>query len=207
MTLTPLDIHNKEFNRGIRGYREQEVDEFLDQVVREMDTLLKENAALKEQAQSMSAKLEQYRRLEETLQNTLVVAQEAAEKLKSNARKEAELILREAEQGAGDLLRDGEKRADALRRRHDELRKEIVTFRARVRGMIVSQLYILDAPWESTEKEKGLPGAQESEPPAEYSESESEQGLSGFIQPASPQYEEEGEAGGETAEGEEERDA
>ncbi|HEX6988369.1 MAG TPA: DivIVA domain-containing protein, partial [Bacillota bacterium] len=93
MGLTPLDIQNKEFGRSFRGYNEAEVDEFLDRIVREFDALTKDNAALREQVESLSAKVEQFRRLEDTLHNTLVVAQQAADEVKASARKEADVIL------------------------------------------------------------------------------------------------------------------
>ncbi len=146
--LTPLDIHNKEFKKSFRGYDEKEVDEFLDQVVRDYDTLSKENASLKEQIQTMSIKLEQYRRLEETLQNTLVVAQETAEELKNTARKEAELVVREAQQEADRIAAVGEQRIRTLREQYETLQREFRQYRARLRGLLVSQLDLLDQDWE-----------------------------------------------------------
>lgn len=146
--LTPLDIHNKEFRKGFRGYDEKEVDEFLDQVVRDYDTLSKENANLKEQLQTMSIKLEQYRRLEETLQNTLVVAQETAEDLKNTARREADLLVREARHEAERIAAVGEQRIRALREQYETLQREFRQYRARLRGLLVSQLDLLDQDWE-----------------------------------------------------------
>lgn len=150
MALTPLDIHNKEFRKRFRGYDEREVDEFLDEVVRDYDTLGKENAQLREEVEALRAKLEQYHRLEDTLQNTLVVAQETAESLKSNARKEAELIVRQAEQEAERIVRAAEERAREVELRRAQLEREFRQFRARVRGLLVSQLDLLDADWEGT---------------------------------------------------------
>lgn len=147
MPLTPLDIHNKEFTKGFRGYSEREVDEFLDAVVRDYDTILKENATLKEQIDALTGRLEQYRRLEETLQNTLVVAQETAEELRSNARRESDVIVREAQAEADRILRSGEERAQELARRLAQLQDEVRAFRARARGLLVSQLDLLNADW------------------------------------------------------------
>lgn len=147
MPLTPLDIHNKEFTKGFRGYSEREVDEFLDTVVRDYDAVLKENAILKEQIDSLTGKLEQYRRLEETLHNTLIVAQETAEELRANARREVDVIVREAQSEADRILRSGEERAQGLARRLAQLQDEVHAFRARVRGLLVSQLDLLDADW------------------------------------------------------------
>ncbi len=150
MPLTPLDIHNKEFRKRFRGYDEREVDEFLDEVVRDYDNLGKENAQLREEVEALRSKLEQYRRLEETLQNTLVVAQETAENLKENARKEAELIVRQAEQEAERLIRAAEERVREIERRHAELERQFRQFRARLRGLLIGELELLDAEWGET---------------------------------------------------------
>lgn len=147
MPLTPLDIHNKEFTKGFRGYSEREVDEFLDTVVRDYDAILKENATLKEQIDALTGKLDQYRRLEDTLQSTLVVAQETADELRSNARREADVIVREAQAEADSMLRTGEERAQELTRRLAQLQDEMRAFRARLRGLLVAQLDLLDADW------------------------------------------------------------
>ncbi|MDB4894890.1 MAG: divIVA, partial [Firmicutes bacterium] len=97
MGLSPLEIHNKEFpKKVIGGYNPDAVDEFLDQVIREFELLIKENAHLKEQAEALRVKLEQYKNLEETINKTLVVAQETAEDMRSNAKKQGDLIIQEA---------------------------------------------------------------------------------------------------------------
>ncbi len=106
MKLTPLDIRHKDFKRGLRGYVDGEVDEFLDEVADEFERLFKENIELGEQVESLQERVDQYRNLEETLQKTLVSAQKSAEELKVNAEKEAQLILREAEMKARQMVND-----------------------------------------------------------------------------------------------------
>jgi cell division initiation protein len=106
MKLTPLDIRHKDFKRGLRGYVDSEVDEFLDEVADDFERLFKENIELGEQMESLQERVDQYRNLEETLQKTLVSAQKSAEELKANAEKEAQLILREAEMKARQMVND-----------------------------------------------------------------------------------------------------
>jgi len=106
MKLTPLDIRHKEFKRGMRGYADEEVDEFLDEVADEYERLFKENIDLSERLETLEDKVKQYRRIEETLQKTLVSAQQSAEELKANASKEAQLILRDAEFKARQMVSD-----------------------------------------------------------------------------------------------------
>ena len=143
MPLTVLDIANKEFKTSLRGYNQDEVDEFLDEVMRDYEALMRENDELRQNTSGMGEKLEQYRTLEHTLQNTLVVAQGTAEEMKAAARKEAELVVREAEARARELMQKAE--AD-IKRQQDELerlKRENDQFRARVRSLLESQLALL----------------------------------------------------------------
>lgn len=87
--LTPMDIHNREFKKGLRGYKESEVDEFLDRVVADYEKLWRDNEKLKEQARFNEKEINHYRNLEKNLQDTLVVAQKTADELISAAKKNA----------------------------------------------------------------------------------------------------------------------
>lgn len=145
MPLTPLDIYNKEFKHGFRGYQEDEVNEFLDEVVRDYEALLRENAELKEQLAGINERIEQYRKLEETLKNTLVVAQTTADEVRAAARKEAELVVREAEGKAQELWNQSQQRVQDQEEQLQGLKREWDIFRARVRSMLQTQLALLDA--------------------------------------------------------------
>lgn len=119
--LTPLDIHNKEFKKGLRGYDIDEVDEFLDEVIKDFEGLYKENLELKEKLQKQQDKITQYKEMEETLQNTMVMVQKMAEEASRNAEKEAELIIWEARKkseqivsGAQDQVTDNIRRIERL---------------------------------------------------------------------------------------------
>ena len=87
--LTPMDIHNREFKKGLRGYKESEVDEFLDRIVIDYEKLMRDNEKLKEQLRISDKELTHYRNLEKNLQDTLVVAQKTADEVVSAAKKNA----------------------------------------------------------------------------------------------------------------------
>ena len=78
MALTPMDIHNKEFTRSFRGYDDEEVDRFLDEIIEEFERLYKENIELKERLGMLSDQISNYKTMENTLKETLVTAQRAA---------------------------------------------------------------------------------------------------------------------------------
>ncbi len=97
MNISPLDIQQKRFHMGFRGYDRGEVEAFLDLVREEMELLLREVTELREFRQTYEDQLRELREKEETVKNTMIMTQKMAEDLKENARKEATLLLKDAE--------------------------------------------------------------------------------------------------------------
>lgn len=85
MKLTPMDISNKEFKRGLRGYNPDEVDDFINEIIENYEELYKDNSRLKEKLSSATEQIQHYAKIESTIQNTLVLAQNAAEQAKSSS--------------------------------------------------------------------------------------------------------------------------
>ena len=145
MALTPLDIHNKEFSKGFRGYDEDEVDEFLDRIVKDYEEIIKENMSLKQKVQEFHARLDHYAKIEETLHNAIIVAQQTAQEVKETALGEAELIRKEAEQEGKRSLDHYFSKAEKVRREIEELVKQAVVFRSRYRTLLEAQLAIVNS--------------------------------------------------------------
>ncbi len=97
MNVTPLDIQQKRFHTGFRGYDRGEVDTFLDLVREEMESLLREVTELREYRQTYDDRMRDLNEKEATVKNTMIMTQKLAEDLKENARKEAALIIKDAE--------------------------------------------------------------------------------------------------------------
>jgi cell division initiation protein len=142
--LTPLDIHNKEFKRGFRGYNEEEVDEFLDRVVKDFEKLYQENLEMKEAVERLNNKLEHYQHMENTLHSTLVIAQETAEEVKLNARKETELLIKEAELRAQKMVEEAVAKVRKMTAEYEEIQKQAQIYRARVRTLLQAQLEMVN---------------------------------------------------------------
>jgi cell division initiation protein len=104
MKLTPLDIHHKEFRNSIRGYNQEEVDQFLDEVADEFERLFKENVDLSERLEAANDKVRSYADMEKTLHNTMLAAQQSSEDIKSKALVEADSLLKDAELKAKELV-------------------------------------------------------------------------------------------------------
>jgi len=108
MRITPLDIQQKQFPMKFRGFDVEEVYAFLEVVREEMEDLLRENASLKEQVYRAENQIKDYKDMESTLRETLMTAQQMVEEYKTNARKEAELLIREAEIKADGVMKEAQ---------------------------------------------------------------------------------------------------
>ncbi|WP_027088365.1 DivIVA domain-containing protein [Cohnella panacarvi] len=150
MPLSPLDIHNKEFGRRLRGYDEDEVNEFLDQIIKDYEAMIRENKELQAQVSASQEKLGHFSNIEETLSKTIIVAQEAADELKSNSKKEAQLIVKEAEKNADRIINDALAKSRKVALEVEELKKQAAIYRARFRALVETQLELLTQDgWES----------------------------------------------------------
>ncbi|MGZ4106151.1 MAG: DivIVA domain-containing protein [Tumebacillaceae bacterium] len=155
--LTPLDIHNKEFGRSLRGYNEDEVNEFLDRVIKDYEALIRENRNLEEKVVTLEERLGHFHNLEDTLSKSIIVAQETAEEVKSNARKEAQLIVKEAEKNADRIINESLVKARRMAMEIDEVQKQASVYRARFRSLVQVQLELLDSEqWNQVIDEKTI---------------------------------------------------
>lgn len=144
MKLTAMDINNKEFKRGLRGYSVEEVDEFLDQVVENYEELYKENSRLKESLSRVNEKLEHYEKLEATIQNTLLLAQNAADQAKESSEKQAKLIIGNANETAQRILDKAHGDVISINDEYEKVKEEFIKFRAKFRGFMNTQLQTFD---------------------------------------------------------------
>lgn len=149
MPMTPLDIHNKQFTRVFRGYQEEEVNEFLQQIMKDYETLIQEKRELEERLKQTDERVGHFTTIEGTLQKSLMVAQEAAEEVRRNSEKEAELIVREAEKNADRILGEALAQSRKLGMEIEELKQQSKIFRSRFKLLVEAQLEMIDADdWE-----------------------------------------------------------
>lgn len=143
MPLTPLDIHNKEFSRGFRGYDEDEVNDFLDQVIKDYEVLIREKKGLEEKVRKLEERIGHFSNIEETLNKSILIAQETAEDVKQNASKEAKLIVKEAEKNADRIINESLSKSRKIALDIEELKKQASVYRTRFRMLIEAQLELL----------------------------------------------------------------
>ncbi|QGH34443.1 DivIVA domain-containing protein [Gracilibacillus salitolerans] len=144
MPLTPLDIHNKEFARGFRGYDEDDVNEFLDQVIKDYETVIREKKDLKEKVDQLNEKISHFSNIESTLNKSILVAQETAEEVKENAKKESKLIIKEAEKNADRIINEALHKSRTIALEVEELKKQAKVFRTRLKMLVEAQLDLVE---------------------------------------------------------------
>jgi cell division initiation protein len=144
MSLTPLDIHNKEFTKAFRGYDEDEVNEFLDQIIKDYEKVIREKKEAEEEVANLREKLNHFNSIESTLNKSILVAQETAEELKNNAAKEAKLIIKEAEKNADRIINEALSKSRRLAIEVEELKKQAKVFRTRMKMIVQAQLDMIE---------------------------------------------------------------
>ncbi len=143
--ITPMDIRNKEFKKAFKGYKEDEVDEFLDKVIADYERIYRENGELKDRISIDNERIESYNSMEKSLQNILMIAQTTAEDIVANSRKKAEMNIKESEEQARRIIEDANSSVIKINRDYEELKKEVQVFKTRFKTLLQSELEALNA--------------------------------------------------------------
>jgi cell division initiation protein len=144
MRITPLDIRKQEFHRVMRGLDAEEVYAFLSTIGDEYEALLNDNKALRDRILELDDKVQEYRTMEKTLRDTLLTAERVAVEAKDNARREASLIIKEAQIEVDKSLRDIKSEATRLRQEVQQLRSQRDSYLARMKVIAESHMKFLE---------------------------------------------------------------
>ena len=144
MRITPLDIQQKQFSTRLRGFDMEEVDSFLELIREEMEELLRENSTLREDARRFEKQLKEYKSMETTLRDTLMRTQQMADDYHNNAKKDAELVKREAEMQAQEILRDAQEKVVKIHEDITDLKGVRRHFKEELRRLIESHMGMLE---------------------------------------------------------------
>ncbi|TLM81427.1 MAG: DivIVA domain-containing protein, partial [Actinobacteria bacterium] len=140
MKLTPLDIHHKEFGHSLRGYNEEQVDQFLDEVADEFERLFKENIDLSEKLEAASARLNEFEMQRHTINNTMMAAQSSADEIRARAKNEGEATIREAEMKAKDIIHAALAKKQQVAGELIRIKQAEEEFRARYKSLLEHNL-------------------------------------------------------------------
>lgn len=157
MVLSPVEIQDKEFDSKFRGYDRDQVDSFLKQAAQDYNLALQKNAQLEKELKETSEQLKYFTDMKDALNQSILVAQEAAEKVKTESEQEAQIIVEESQKKARDLLnqsteksnqilQDASERARQVTIETDNLKRSVNSFRQGLQGMLKQQLDMVDSP-------------------------------------------------------------
>ena len=142
--ITPLDIEEKRFSRKrMNGYSVEEVDDFLDELSVDYAKNYKQVSELSAKVEELSKDLAHYKTIEDTLQNTLVMAQANAEETKRLAKQQAEQMIREAEAAARQGVEDLKQEIKMKQIELDDVKKQFDIYKAKMESLLISQLELL----------------------------------------------------------------
>ena len=142
--ITPLEIENKKFSKQMmNGYSVEEVDEFLDDLTVDYEKMYKQSTELKSRVDELEKNLLHYKTIEDTLQNTLVMAQTTAEEVKDVARQQAEQIVKEAEGNARKSVDDLSQQILMKKKDLEDVKKQFDVYKAKMEALLITQLELL----------------------------------------------------------------
>jgi cell division initiation protein len=142
--ITPIDIQNKEFTKGVRGYKEEEVDSFLDLITLDIEKLIMDNKRLKDSLAVITAEVERYRGSEAAVLETLDAARALMGDISASAEKRAEILLKNAEMDAERIQRDAKESVARLTDEARNLRNRVNLIRSRFRTLLEAELERFD---------------------------------------------------------------
>jgi cell division initiation protein len=144
MNITPIDIQQQQFKgKMLGGLDPHDVDAFLQMVAAEMESLIRENTELKEQARKTALHMEELSQREVTLRDTMLAAQKVTEEMKANAQKEAKLVVSEAELRGERIVAEAENRLLQLNSQIHEVRRLKLQLETNLKSVLEAHLKML----------------------------------------------------------------
>ncbi len=138
--IRPIDIQEKEFGRAVRGYKEDDVNQFLDEITVDLERLLSELRTVKEENSRLVEELERYRSSENTVVETLEAAKALMSDISASAEKRADILLKNAELDAQLLQKEAKDNADRIAEESEAMKNRFIDFRSRYKKLLQSEL-------------------------------------------------------------------
>ena len=140
--IRPIDIQEKEFSKAVRGYKEDEVNEFLDEITIDLERLLDELRQTKEENSRLVEELERHRNSEGTVLETLEAAKGLMSDISASAEKRAEILLKNAELDAQLMQKEAKEMADKISEESEAMKARFIDFRTRYKKLLQSELHV-----------------------------------------------------------------
>jgi cell division initiation protein len=134
----------KKFDTVFRGYDKKQVQEFLDNVIKNYEILLSKSKKTEEENKKLQNEIAYYQRIEETMNRAIYTAEQAGDQIKSTARHEAENLISEARHNASRIINDALLKAERAQNHADQLRRNTEVLKRRLRQIIENQLEVIN---------------------------------------------------------------
>ncbi len=134
----------KKFSKSFSGYNTHEVNAFVDDVVKNVDEMLQKMKAKDMEIDRLTKELEHYKSMDATLNRAIVMAEESSRKYKESSLNESDLIITEAKKNANRIINDALTKAEHIEEESQRLRRNIITYKRRIRNLIDQQAEIVD---------------------------------------------------------------
>jgi cell division initiation protein len=161
MKLSPLFIKKQEFEKSMRGYNVEEVQAFLNKISSDMEELINQNEALEQEVAALNNKVVEFQKIEKNLQDTLIKTQETSAQALESAKKQAALIVKEAEIKASQIIQNAENIANEMRNAVITLREEKDLIIARLKAIVSTQSNLLEGKVKDAGEEPKKPKIQD----------------------------------------------
>jgi len=142
--ITPVDIQHKTFKKSLQGYDRAEVDQFLDELIESLEDEAQEKAALEAEIADLRERISHFKAMEESLQNTLILAQRTADEVKATAHKEADVIKAQAKMEAEKEIGSLVERTDEAKRECQRSLDNAEKARSELRSLLMTHLSLLE---------------------------------------------------------------
>ena len=141
--LTPIEVENKRFKKEVFGYNQIEVEDFLSEVSGIYEKLYKDNNAALARIDMLTDAIKQYKSMEETLQNAMVIAQKSGDEIRADARGAAERVVADAKEEAKNIIAEARRKADEVSYRSEELQRSVEMFKTQTIELLTAQLELI----------------------------------------------------------------
>ena len=154
MKISPIEIRQQEFTKKMRGYDPDEVQNFLESLAEELENLNSENESLESEVQSLTDQVNEFKKIEKNLQDTLLKAQENSAKSMEATKKQTNLMIKEAELKASQIIEKARESTNDIRNAVINLREEKDLILSKLKAIVSSQANLLDLKVERAGNEK-----------------------------------------------------
>ncbi|HVA33382.1 MAG TPA: DivIVA domain-containing protein [Candidatus Baltobacteraceae bacterium] len=165
--ITPIDIQHKSFKKALQGYDRSEVDGFLDEIIETLEDEAQHRAALEAEVADLKERISHFKAMEESLHNTLVLAQRTADEVKASAHKEADLIREQARLAAEREIASYNDTISEVRREHQRAVEASEKARSELRSLLMTHLSLLEKTPPPVLVPEADPAAKNGEPPSD----------------------------------------